>query len=215
MPVALVHDSETTGLPLYGAAHPADAPYQPRMCALAMALVDQESREVLDRASFLVQPDGWPVDDETFAKNMAGAEAIHGLSLDKLLAEGTPLVQVHEVWQDFYARSDYLCAFSWLFDFKVIRGECKRLGHPIPFRDKKGFCLMKASAMHLYNRQRVKAVVACKEILGREHTRAHTADGDLDVNIDLFRFFAERELVELEHQPEAKGGKSEQERLNV
>ena len=199
----LLFDTETTGIPFYGSEHPADAPYQPRMCSVDMALLT-ESGDVVNRKSFLIKPDGWPLEDDLFTTNLASAEKIHGLSLGQMQSDGIPIAEAHVAWQDFYKASKFVCGYNVAFDHKVVRGEWKRLGHPIPFRDKQFMCLMKAARPLCGLKKNPKLGEAVQILLGKEHTTAHTAAGDVDVSIELYRYLKERDALVIEDQPEAK-----------
>lgn len=213
MPNAIIVDVETSGLALYGAANPADADWQPRMCSIAAALVD-DNGDVLGRLESLIKPVGWPLDNEAFRKNMEGAEKFHGLTLERLEQEGRPIEEVYEDWAKLYEEAQIIAAFNLQFDHKIIRGAWRRIGHEVPFRDKPWFCLMIASTPVCKipsRRPRTdddykfpKLAEAVEIILKREHERAHTAAGDLDSTIDLYRWFLTEKKVVTFEQFEAK-----------
>lgn len=210
MKVLLV-DTETTGLPFYGSAHPADAPYQPRMCAIAMALLEDDGTE-LDRFSALIKPVSWPLYDEIFVKNMDGACKVHGLTFERLEAEGIPIEEAWSAWDRFYQQAGYVCGYNVWFDHKVARGEWKRLRHPIPFRDKQGICLMKGATEPCGIERKSpgggfkfpKLSEAVQILLGREHVRAHDVESDLNAEIEIYRYLSPRKHLVPEDQPEAK-----------
>jgi DNA polymerase III epsilon subunit-like protein len=208
---ALVFDTETTGKPLYGKDNPAAGKNQPRMCAISMALVEEETGDVAERLDTLVKPNGWPLDNPEFVAEMKRCEEdVHHLSYDMLVKGGMPIADVYKAWKMMYRDADYLCAFNISFDHKIVRGEWERLGWPIPFRDRKWFCLMHASARLLYPGSkvlRIKAKTACPKILGYEHLDNHKCSDDLDFNLGLYRHFAEHGLIELEDHPQAKDKK--------
>lgn len=205
MSQTLLIDTETTGIPFYGADNPADAPWQPRMCALSMALLDGKANQV-GRFDCLIKPEDWPLDDERFVGNMEQArEKAHGLTIERLQAEGIPLADAHARWNELYAKADLVCGYNVWFDHKIVRGEWRRLGHPIPFRDKQAICLMKAARPLCGLSKNPKLGEAVKILLGRDHTAAHTAGGDVDASIELFRHMQAREALVAEDQPEAKG----------
>jgi DNA polymerase III epsilon subunit-like protein len=199
----LLIDTETTGFPLYGHEHPADAGYQPRMCALSMALLDHTG-EVMAARNFLVKPEGWPLGNELFMDNLRKAQAVHGLSLERLEAEGEPIGFVRDMWNDLYSLASYTCGYNLWFDHKIVRGEWKRLGFPIPFREKQGICLMKAARAHLGLSKNIKLADAVQRLLGIGHAAAHTADGDVAVSVLLFQHLLARNAIHAEDQPESK-----------
>jgi DNA polymerase III epsilon subunit-like protein len=199
----LLCDVETSGLPLFGADNPADAPWQPRMASIAAALLD-ENGIVIDRFDHLIKPTDWPLDNEQFVKNMENAQQIHGLAIERLQTEGVPLMTAHDDWQRLYDKCQYFVAYSAPFDHKIVRGEWKRLGHPIPFREKQFMCLMKAARPLCGLNKNPKLGQAVQILLGKEHTTAHTAAGDVDVSIELHRYLKERDALVIEDQPEAK-----------
>jgi DNA polymerase III epsilon subunit-like protein len=202
----LIVDTETTGLPFYGADNPADAPWQPRMCSIAMALITEKEKDVtIDKYHCLIRPEGWPLDDERFVANMEQArEKAHGLTLEDLMKDGVPIAEAHAKWQEFYAKARFVCGYNVWFDHKIIRGEWRRLGHPIPFREKQAICLMKAARPACGLGKNPKLGEAVKLLLNREHGAAHTAAGDVEVCIDLYLLFHELEQIHPEDQPEAK-----------
>ena len=201
----LLMDTETTGLSFYGSEHPADAPYQPRMCSIACALLDAEYNQIGGFSS-LVQPGDWPLEDPRFAQNMEQAKAIHGLSIEMLQAEGRQIVDLHMQWQDLYDKATYVAGYNVWFDHKIVRGEWKRIGHPIPFRDRQGICLMKASRKAIGGRN-PKLAVAVETILGRQHENSHRSDADLAATVELFRVLHARGETAIDDQPEAKPAK--------
>ncbi len=211
MPNALLWDVETSGLAMFGAANPADADWQPRMVSIAAAVVD-DNGDVLARLESLIKPVGWPLDNEAFRKNMEGAEKFHGLTLERLEADGRPIEEVYEDWAKLYAEAEIMAAFNIMFDHKVMRGAWRRIGHEVPFRDKPWFCLMRAATPICKlppkraspDFKYPKLSEAVEIILGRPHEKAHTAAGDLDSTIDLYRWFQAEKKVETFEQPEAR-----------
>ena len=196
----LVCDSESSGLPKYSVA--ADDPSQPRLVEISAVLLDFDGKEI-DRLHHIIKPIDWPLEDEAFVKNMQDAEAIHGISLEKMKAEGVPLMIAHDDWERLYSRCQYLVGYNIWHDWKVIRGEWRRIGQTVPFRDRQGICMMKAARKVLGGRN-PKLSVAVEKILGREHNFAHRSDADLAATIDLFHALGQRGQVEIDDQPESK-----------
>ena len=75
MNIALVYDTETTGLPLF--REPSESPAQPHLVQLGASLVDLDTRSVLSSIDVIVKPDGWTIPDEV--------AAIHGITNEKAM----------------------------------------------------------------------------------------------------------------------------------
>lgn len=195
----LIFDTETTGIPFYGPEHPAHADYQPRMCSIAMALVD-ETGAIEDRYHGLVKPLGWPLKSELFMERAREAEAVHGISMERLEVEGRPIEAIYGVWSHLYDQADATCGYNIWFDHKIIRGEWARIGYPVPFRDKPGVCLMKGTKKHL-GVASIKLQSAVERILQKQHVGAHDAEADLSVSIELFTKLLGAGALVSEEQP--------------
>src|ERR1035437_5011054 len=79
----VVLDTETSAL--FDFSKPADAEGQPRLAHMALIYLDSEMN-VERETDLLIQPDGWTLDP--------GAAAVNGLTLERLLADGVPVLQV-------------------------------------------------------------------------------------------------------------------------
>lgn len=80
MNLALVYDTETTGLPLF--KEPSEHPDQPHLVQLAASLVDLDTRATLSSIDVIVKPDGWIIPDEV--------ATIHGITTEKAHDLGVP-----------------------------------------------------------------------------------------------------------------------------
>lgn len=145
--VRLFLDTETTGLPLWSefvggkkVAVAADDPRQPRMCQLAMVLLEQngggEVRE-LDSFDGIIRPDGWIVPDDV--------ARLHGLTTEICMARGVPVRDALDRYKAFFDRCDELLAFGTQFDTKILRGELRRADMADRFGEKPEACVMKAA----------------------------------------------------------------------
>lgn len=200
----LLFDSETTGLPLYGSSHRADAPYQPRLCSLGLRYI-QDDGELMHEYHSLVRPEGWPLDDPKFQENMEQARIkAHGLTFEQLMDEGRPIREVHEIWRTYYNGATTVGAFNLWFDHKIVRGEWRRLGDDIPFRHKEGIELMRLAAPLCGKNVRVSLNDACKILLGRIREGAHHAGVDVKDAHDIYLHLYAKGLIKSEPQPEAK-----------
>lgn len=185
-------DTETTGLPKFGADNPADGEGQPRMCQIAMVMLNP-ALEVMHRYEGIIKPDGWIVPPD--------ALAIHGLTTEICAERGVTVADALAVFETFHAVAEELIFFGPFFDQKIIRGEIRRndpaaddhygqrpvvdvmralLGHTkMPKAKGAGFKLPKLGE-------------ATKIILQREHVRAHDAMADVEATIDLWRWLDAR-----------------------
>lgn len=200
----LLFDTETTGIPLYGSAHRADAIYQPRLCSLGVILIE-DGGEIISVGHWLVRPENWPLTDPTFQENMEQARIkAHGLTFERLMDEGLPIQHVHEEWQRHYIHADTVGGFNLWFDHKIARGEWRRLGDDIPFRHKEGIEIMRLAAPLCGKNVRVSLKDACKILLGRDREGAHHAGQDVADTHEIYKLLWKKGLIKSELQPEAK-----------
>lgn len=185
----LVFDTETTGLCDFN--RPAHAEGQPRLASWAMMFVDDDL-QVTEGHHGMVKPDGWTMPSE--------ASAINGLTDERLHAEGRsirlPLFLIGLAIEQQYT----LVAHNLQYDAKVMRGELRRLGWPEAEYCKAefGICTMKRltnacaipSKLGRYKWPRLEE--ACRIILGKEPSGAHTAQGDAMDCLELLRAMRER-----------------------
>jgi DNA polymerase III epsilon subunit-like protein len=131
-PAYVVVDTETSGLFRYD--QPADADGQPRLAELALIelagdfSVERETR-------FLIRPDGWEMNAE--------AAAIHGLTQERLLAEGVPVAEALEAYNAVLDGRAPLVGYNVSYDLKVMRGELRRAGLPDKFETTKSIDCMR------------------------------------------------------------------------
>ena len=126
-------DVETTGL--FDFSKPADAEGQPRLAHLALIYLDSEFNVERDY-DVLIKPDGWMID--------AGAAAVNGLTVERLLADGIPIAQVLLEYTKAIETGRVVLAFNAQFDTKVMRGELRRAGMDDMFMKTRNICVMRA-----------------------------------------------------------------------
>jgi DNA polymerase III epsilon subunit-like protein len=110
----LFFDTETTNLPDYKS--PAGR-RQPHVAQLAAVLVDGASERAM---ATLILPDGWKIHPK--------AQAIHGIALARAQAEGVPIVQAVEAFDELLAGADLAVAHNVKFDRLLMDSEYLRLG---------------------------------------------------------------------------------------
>lgn len=127
---------DTEGSGLFDYSRPADDPGQPRLAALAMIFLDdrlQIERQYIQ----LVKPDGWVMSAE--------AEAVNGLSMDRLRAEGVPVAEVLAAYTAAIEAGYAVAAFNAQHDCKTMRAELRRADMPDLFERTPNFCCMRKS----------------------------------------------------------------------
>lgn len=94
----LIIDTETTGFPFGGwLGHPR----QPHLVQIGMILVDREDNE-LRRFDAIVRPDGWKIPKKS--------TDVHGITTEQALAEGIPVEDVLDVYEEMLAPASTVIA---------------------------------------------------------------------------------------------------------
>ena len=127
-------DLENSGL--FDYKQPADAPGQPRLAQFGLVLLDDELNAV-GEIDHLIKPDGWEMTKE--------AQAVNGLTMERLNAEGVPIANVLTVYSSLILEGYAIATFGARFDTKQMRGELRRAGMPDLFEQTPNLCLMLAS----------------------------------------------------------------------
>lgn len=115
MPLHLVYDTETTGLPLF--RDPSDDPRQPHIIQVAAGLFDDAGRCVRS-FSALVKPDGWDIPDEI--------TRLTGISQGAAEALGIPEAKAAEGLVKLWSMADVRVAHNAAFDTRIVRIALKR-----------------------------------------------------------------------------------------
>ena len=84
----------------------------------------------------LIKPDGWTLD--------AGAAAVNGLTVERLLADGIPVAAALLEYTKAIETGRVVLAFNAVFDTKVMRGELRRAGMDDMFMKTRNICVMRA-----------------------------------------------------------------------
>jgi DNA polymerase III epsilon subunit-like protein len=132
----LFFDTETTGLPRNWKAPVTDTANWPRMIQLAYYLADAEGNKLAE-ASVIIKPEGFTIPEE--------ASRIHGITTERALKEGVPLLPVLNDFQAAIGRAQYLIAHNMSFDEKIVGAEFLRNGLPNPLPVKNRICTMNSS----------------------------------------------------------------------
>lgn len=115
----LFFDTETTGKANFKA--PANHPSQPHIVQLAAMLTDDAGAEC-GSINAIIKPDGWIIPNE--------AAAIHGITNEKALAVGIPIISALSVFSNFLHIAGALIAHNIDFDALVLECSLMRLTNP-------------------------------------------------------------------------------------
>ena len=182
-----VCDCETSGLFEY--SKPADAEGQPRLAGFALLHL-AEDMSIEREVSMLIRPEGWEMNAET-AK-------IHGLTQEKLLAEGKPVREALDLYAETLDAGTVIVGYNISYDLKVMRGELRRAGLPDRFETTKSICCMRPMVDHCRlpkakgNGYKLpKLGEAYVHVTREPHTGAHGALADAHAALKVFRFLIE------------------------
>jgi len=134
--MTIIFDTETTGTPKNYKAPPTDTDNWPRMVQLAWVVIDDDEK-LIRGFNFNIKPDGWTVEP--------GAEAVHGLSLEKLHETGQPAPTIIQQFFDDYDTVDTLVAHNMNFDFNILAAEAIRYGLRAKTKVSRKVCTMESS----------------------------------------------------------------------
>lgn len=126
-----VADTETTG---FKKAGPLKQDGQARIVQLAMLLCDEEGNH-LSEFSTLIKPDGWTIS--------SGAEAVHGISMEKCEAFGMPIITALKTIHEMMRGSDLVIFHNAAFDWNLFEIEYAYAGVELPKIER--YCTMLAS----------------------------------------------------------------------
>lgn len=125
MILGLVYDTETTGLPAY--SDPSNSPHQPHIVQLAAAMVDLETRIVLQSMNVIIKPNNWTIPSEV--------AAIHGISQEMAIDIGISEVTAVHAFIGLWERCGVRIAHNDSFDARIIRIALKRYGFALHTMD--------------------------------------------------------------------------------
>lgn len=115
MNLALVYDTETTGMVLW--KEPSEHPNQPHLVQLAACLVDLDTRKTVSSIDVIVRPNGWVIPDDV-AK-------IHGITTEMASDVGVGEIEAMEMILSLWGGRK-LIAHNESFDRRIMRIALKR-----------------------------------------------------------------------------------------
>lgn len=175
----LIFDTETTGLPKN---RPPEHPEQPWVIQLGAVFFDLASdrfEHVIN--TLVIPPDHAVIDPAKFA----GAEKVHGISLEMIYANGRSSQSVFRELRDLAREADIVAAYNFEFDEKLVRFSSYRT-HPTFIHDpvlgrpteRAHHCVMEQTKDYFNAPRWLKLSEAYKRITGEPITDAHDALAD-------------------------------------
>lgn len=122
----LIYDTETTGLPKDFNAPVTDSENWPRLVQLAWQLHDEKG-ELIEVFNYIVKPDGFTIP--------YNSEQVHGISTDRALKYGKPLLEVLEKFEESLAKTKVVAGHNIEFDLNIIGAEHHRMSFQSPLLD--------------------------------------------------------------------------------
>lgn len=187
----LFFDTETTGLPRSWKAPLEDLSNWPRLVQIAWLLFDAEGREV-NRENAIIYPEGFTIP--------AGAAQVHGITTEKAIFEGLPLVKILEAFQDQLQMASHVVAHNISFDEKIVGAEFirKDMNNPLPFRNR--ICTMKSTTNYCrIKNQRgnkwPKLAELHKKLFQEDFDDAHDAMADIYATAKCFWELRRRAVI--------------------
>jgi len=132
----LFFDTETTGLPRSWKAPVTDLKNWPRLVQLAYLFYDTQGKMV-DQGDYIIKPDGYLIPAE--------ASRIHGITTERAMLEGKPLLAVLHNFHALIEQSMVLVAHNMSFDEKIVGAEFLRNKMQDSLSSKKKICTMQSS----------------------------------------------------------------------
>ncbi|MFA6923243.1 MAG: 3'-5' exonuclease [Bacteroidales bacterium] len=132
----LFFDTETTGLPRNWKAPITDLNNWPRLVQLAFLFFDKNGSKI-SGGDFIIKPEGFSIP--------ADASRIHGISTERAIKEGNPLITVLQNFQSLISQAEVLVAHNIRFDEKIVGAEFLRVGMKNTISSKRKICTMEST----------------------------------------------------------------------
>lgn len=132
----LFFDTETTGLPRNWKAPVTDLNNWPRLVQLAYLFYDTKGNKI-SGGDFIIKPDGFTIPTD--------ASRIHGISTERAILEGKPILTVLQNFQSLINQSEYLVAHNMSFDEKIVGAEFLRNRMQDSTSTKRKICTMQST----------------------------------------------------------------------
>ncbi|MBN2745723.1 MAG: DNA polymerase III subunit alpha, partial [Bacteroidales bacterium] len=132
----LIFDTETTGTPGNYQAPLTDSENWPRMVQIAWQL-HQADGTFVEAHNFIIKPDGFEIPYATVK--------IHGITTEKALADGYPLTDVLERFNDAVEKASIVIGHNVDFDISIVGAELHRTHSPLTLLSKPKLDTMKST----------------------------------------------------------------------
>lgn len=187
----LFFDTETTDL-LNFKQDLMHADQTARICQLAAALVDPETRETVEELNVLIKPEGW----DTISPDAFKA---HGLTVERCEAEGVPMTAALEQFNAMKARATRRIAYHINYDKRMMAREANIYGIPHDSEGLDTFCAM-TNCVKIVNLPPTERMLqyginkpktpnlgeAYRHFFGEDFENAHDAMADVRATIKVY-----------------------------
>jgi DNA polymerase III epsilon subunit-like protein len=178
----LFFDTETTGLPQNWKAPVTDVDNWPRLVQLAFLLYDN-SGEKISAGDFIIKPIGFFIPSDV--------SKVHGITTEKALQEGQPVLSVLQYFNRFVQQADYLVAHNMSFDEKIVAAEFLRNGMTNTLSGKNKICTMEKTTNFCaikgaYGYKWPKLSELYYKLFGVYFEEAHNATADIQATAKCF-----------------------------
>jgi DNA polymerase-3 subunit epsilon len=92
---------------------------------------------MISSGNFIIKPDGFTIPTD--------ASRVHGITTERAMIEGAPVLTVLQQFDEFIRQADYLVAHNMPFDEKIVGAEFIRNGLENSISSKKKICTMKST----------------------------------------------------------------------
>ena len=178
----IIVDTETAGLPASWSAQEDATSIWPRIVEIAWLVLDENDIKISSK-EFIIKPEGFLIPKES--------TAIHGITNEKALTQGTSIKLVMEVLEEDLRKSSLIIAHNIDFDYPVINCEFKRLNIGTKLNHLERFCTMKSSTSFCniegpYGQKWPSLQELYFKLFGRIFKEAHRASSDLNACYECF-----------------------------
>jgi len=185
-------DTETTGVPKNYAAPPTDSNNWPRMVQIAWLVYYDKTLQ--DKRKYLIKPEGYAIP--------AAATAIHGITTERVTAEGHDLKTVLTSFAYWLRPGTITVGHNLAYDANIVAAEFHRKGYPNYFTGCRGICTMKRSTDFCripgpYGNKWPKLQELHNRLFGFSFESAHDALADISATEKCFRELVKIGVIKL------------------